>query len=179
MHSSNKLAVLMALILLITLAGCDSTMKIAGEVPPSPTPEPEEVLAQYLVEVHNYQPSHASEVLFLVKFPSCSGSIDRIYEYMDQSDYAHRIRIMGVKDSSMPLTAKYQPLYQSTHTSYRDDHETFGAKTGIRIGDPEMFYLKNGLPTKRQIVNCGNFDSAIQEAESFLKNPSVVLTANG
>lgn len=177
---NSKILIGLFLYLISFASGCDSTMKLTGNVPSfTPKENTQHVLEEYLTKEHSFISTHQTEVFFLIKFPSCTGSIDRIYSYLEESQYSNRVHIMGIKDFTSPLTQKFEPYIQSVHTKFTADHEVFGQKTGIRVGYPEMYYFVNGHPTSRRVVNCNNFDDAIDSAEAFLQQPPMVLTANG
>ncbi len=127
-------------------------------------------ISAYLDSFHNHQFTHDREALVVIKFPSCDGTISRVFEYLDTTDYRHKISILGVKEKSETITDDFRKYYDSKLVNFRNHADHLRSNTNISVDYPELYFFEQGKEKEHLTANCNNFDQVIGNLEGFLSN---------
>jgi|GEM_PF-5553291 len=125
-------------------------------------------ISEYLTEFHAYDFKHPREALVVIKFPSCEGTIGRVFDFLDTTSKKDQISILGIKDKGVPVFTHYKKYYDSPKVSFRNHSEHLKQATNISIDYPELYLFENGNELDHQTANCNNFESVIKDLETFL-----------
>lgn len=127
-------------------------------------------ISEYLTSFHEHEFKHPREAVVVIKFPSCDGTIGRVFEYLDTTSNGEQISILGLKESAEPVYKSYKEYYDSEKVDFRNHSDHLKLKTNISIDYPELYFFEHGTETDHLTANCNNFDHIIGNLESFL-NP--------
>lgn len=125
-------------------------------------------ISEYLNNFHEHEFSHSKEAVIVIKFPSCDGTIGRVFEYLDTTSNRDQISILGLKESSEPVYNTYRKYYESEKINFRNHSEHLKLKTNISIDYPELYFFEKGSEKEHVTANCNNFEKVIGNLESFL-----------
>ncbi len=127
-------------------------------------------ISEYLVNFHEHEFKHQREAVVVIKFPSCDGTIGRVFEYLDTTSKGDQISILGLKESAEPVYNSYREFYESKKINFRNHADHLKLKTNISIDYPELYFFERGFETNHMTANCNNFEQVIGNLEGFL-NP--------
>ncbi len=139
-------------------------------LPSSEIPEQPEFLgiSEYLTDYHEHEFKHEKEAVVVIKFPSCSGTVSRIFEYLDTAPKKNQVSVLALKEIAEPVYNSYRDFYESGKVSFRDQTEHLKRKTNISIDYPELYLFENGSETNHMTATCNNFEQVIESLEEFL-----------
>lgn len=126
-------------------------------------------ISEYLNQYHEHDfGHHQREAVVVIKFPSCEGTIGRVFEFLDSTSNKDQISILGIKDKGVPVYTHYKKYYDSPKVSFRNHTDHLKQATNISIDYPELYLFENGSEKEHQTANCNNFESVISDLETFL-----------
>ena len=127
-------------------------------------------ISDYLVNFHDHEFVHDREAIMVIKFPSCDGTIDRVFDYLDTTSNIHQISILGVKEKAQEIKDDHRKYYDSRHIDFKNHADHLRLKTNISIDYPEFYLFEQGQETDHVTANCNNFEQVIGDLDIFLNN---------